>query len=261
MKFEGSKMKPYEVALHKFLERYIHKPWFEGALLCGSYSSGNENKFSDIDVVIVASNDLGWQEKSNCYVDGFLMEYTINPIYKIEEFMQSGIEYRCLTDQNMFAYGVILHDKHGVMKKLRQRSFRDLNKKIKPFSKYSNDFKKYYLWDKYDELQSLKHDGYHTDLIYWKLINDLIETYYDFKCLPHVPLSKIEKILTNKDFARRYHVTQLPDKKFNELLMSCFNADKKEQIKVAQKLYDYVMKAGGGFDIGQFVGRRKVEKK
>jgi hypothetical protein len=77
--------------------------------------SGNQNKFSDIDVVIIGSNDMGFQEKSNCYVDEFLMEYTINPVYKIQEYMQSGVERHRFIDQNMFAYGVVLHDKHAVM--------------------------------------------------------------------------------------------------------------------------------------------------
>ena len=54
--------------------------------------------------------------------------------------MQSGIERHSLIDQNMFAYGVILHDKRGVMKKLRQQSVRDLKKKIKPFSKHHLTF-------------------------------------------------------------------------------------------------------------------------
>ena len=67
-------MQKWEKALNKFLEKYINQPWFEGALLCGSYASGNQNKFSDIDIAIVGKNDMGWQEKSNCYVDGFLME-------------------------------------------------------------------------------------------------------------------------------------------------------------------------------------------
>ncbi len=70
----------WRLVLKKFLDRYINEDWFEGAVLCGSYSSGNQDEFSDIDVTIVARNDIGWREKSNCYVDGFLMEYTINPI-------------------------------------------------------------------------------------------------------------------------------------------------------------------------------------
>lgn len=254
-------MQKWEIALDKFMKRYTNKPWFEGAVLCGSYSTGNQNKFSDIDVAIVGSNDIGFQEKSNCYVDGFLMEYTINPVYKIQEFMQSGKERHRLIDQNMFAYGVVLYDKNGAVKKLRNQAIRELNKKLKPFSKYSNDFKKYHLWDKYDELQSLNSGGFHTDLVYWTLIEMLLEAYYDFNNLPHVSWSKIEKILTNKEFAKRYHVQQLPSKKFTSLLMDCFNAKQKNKIPAITKLYNYVMKSGGGFDIGQFRGKRKIEKR
>lgn len=254
-------MKSWEKALDKFLQQYVKEPWFEGALLCGSYASGNQNKFSDIDIAIVGSNDMGFQEKSNCYVDGFLMEYTINPIYKVQEYMKSGLENHSLIDQNMYAYGVILYDKHGVMKKLRQQSMRDLKKKIQPMTEYSKGFRKYHLWDKYDELQSLKSDGYHTDLIYWLLVDGLINAYYDFNCLPHVSHSKIEKILTSKEFAQRYHADKLPSKKFIELLMACFNAKQKDRIPAIDKLYAFVMKSGGGFDISQFRGRHKIEKR
>jgi hypothetical protein len=129
-------MQKWEKALDKFMKQYINKPWFEGAVLCGSYASGNQNKFSDIDVTIIASDDLGWQEKSNCYVDGFLFEYTINPIWKNQEYMKSGLDSHAPINQNMFAYGKILYDKNGVMKKLQQQSIRELKLKIKPFSKY-----------------------------------------------------------------------------------------------------------------------------
>lgn len=83
----------------------------------------------------------------------------------------------------------------------------------------------------------------------------------DFHNLPHVSWSKIEKILTNKEFAKRYHVQQLPSKKFTSLLMDCFNAKQKDKIPAITKLYNYVMKSGGGFDIGQFRGKRKIEKR
>ena len=147
------------------------------------------------------------------------------------------------------------------MKKLHQQALRDLKKKIKPFSKYSNDFKKYHLWDRYDELLSLESDGYHTDMAYWTLIDRLIDAYYDFKCLPHVSHTKIEKILTNKEFAKKYHADKLPDKQFTKLLMACFNAKQKDKTPAIDALYKYVMKSGGGFDIGQFRGRHKIDKK
>lgn len=254
-------MEAWEIALNKFMKRYINKPWFEGAVLCGSYAAGNQNRFSDIDVDIIASNDLGWQEKSNCYVDGFLFEYTINPIYKKMEYMKSGLENHSMIDQSMFAYGVILADKHGMIKKLKQQSLRELKKKIKPFSKYTNDFKKYGLWCRYDDMLALKSDGYPVDLLYWTLVDKLIDAYYDFNCLQHVSHAKIQKILTDKEFAKRYHADILPSKEFTELLMACFAAKEKDKMSAIAKFYEYVINSGGGFDIGKFIGRRKIEKR
>ncbi len=255
------KMQKWEKALDKFLKQYINKPWFEGAVLCGSYASGNQNKFSDIDVTIVASDDIGWQEKSNCYIDGFLFEYIIQPIYKYHEYMKSGYENNAMLNQNMFAYGKVLCDKHGEVKKLHQQSIRYLKRQFKPKSKYINDFTKYHLWDMYDELKSLKHDGYHTDLMYWTLVGQLITAYANFNCLWQLPKAKIEKFLTDKEYAKRYHADRLPDKKFTSLLMTCFNAKQKDKFSAVDKLYNFVMKSGGGFDIGQFRGRQKIEKK
>ena len=63
-------MKNWEKALYKFLEKYQDKPYFEGALLCGSYSTGNQNKFSDVDVHIVTSDSQNWRERGNKIVDG-----------------------------------------------------------------------------------------------------------------------------------------------------------------------------------------------
>ena len=50
-------------------------------------------------------------------------------------------------------------------------------------------------------------------------------------------------------------------KKFTKLLLDCFNAKQKEKMSTIDKLYNYVMKTGGGFDIGKFRAKRKIEKR
>jgi hypothetical protein len=76
-----------------------------------------------------------------------------------------------------------------------------------------------------------------------------------------LPQAKIEKLLTDKEYAERYHADRLPDKKFTKLLLACFNAKQKDKMSAIDKLYKYVIKAGGGFDIGQFRGKHKIEKR
>ena len=255
-------MQKWELALNNFLKRYINKPWFQGAVLCGSYSVGNQNKFSDIDITIVASDDIGWNTKGNCYVDGFLIEYLINPVYKYKMFMESDFKnnHKMLI-QNMFANGIILIDKNGMVKNLHQIALKYYKRKMKPFAKNTLNRIKYGLWCKYDDMLSLNNEGYPIDLVYWSLVGNLITAYCDFKCLPHMPIEKIQKMLMNPEYAKRYHAEQLPDKNFTNLLMACFNAKPKDKIPAIDKLYKFVIKSGGGFEIGNFINRIKIDKK
>ena len=108
---------------------------------------------------------------------------------------------------------------------------------------------------------SLKQDGYPIDLVYWALVGRLITAYCDFNCLPKYPMSKIQKMLLDTKYAKKYHADNLPDKKFINLLQGCFNAKSKEKMSAIDKLYKYVIKSGGGFDIGEFRGKRKIEKR
>lgn len=252
-------MEKWQQALNKFLERYIHEDWFVGAFLCGSYATGNQTKFSDIDVNILAKNDLDWQEKSNCYVDGYLIEYCINPIWKFEEYMESSLKDHTHINQNQVIYGEVLFDDFGEIKKLRAKALKQIKK---PFISVPDDtvnYTKYGLWDKYDELKSLDKQGLHIDMQYWRLVDSLLTFYYDVKNLPHVPHSKIEKILTDQDFAKRYHIEKMPSAKFVNLLMGCFNAkSKKDKLTALDVFYNFVIKEAGGFDIGKFVCRRAL---
>ena len=72
---------------------------------------------------------------------------------------------------------------------------------------------------------------------------------------------EIQKMLLDTKYAKKYHADNLPDKKFINLLQGCFNAKPKDKMSAIDKLYKYVIKSGGGFDIGQFRGWRKIEKR
>ena len=81
-------MENWEKALKKFLQRYENEDYYEGAIACGSYVSGNNNEFSDIDVHIVLKRGNEWRERGNLEIDGFLIEYFANPVNKYESYME-----------------------------------------------------------------------------------------------------------------------------------------------------------------------------
>ena len=76
-------MSNWEIALEKFLDKYKNEDYFLGAILTGSYATGNYDENSDIDVFIVTKDTTGWRERGNVLIDGYLIEYFINPIKKV----------------------------------------------------------------------------------------------------------------------------------------------------------------------------------
>lgn len=248
-------MQKWEMALHQFLQKHETKPYFEGSLLCGSYATGNQNQFSDIDVHILISNTQNWRERGMVKIDGFLIEYFINPIKKIRQEFREDYLDGGNASANMFGYGKILSDKNGSVKKLKTEALKFLKKeplKVPP-KKLALDF--YGAWDLMDEIQSAKAEKRSFDLIYYELVKKLMYLYYKLNGIPKMSLAKTEKILSNPKFAKQYHVQKLPDKKFSQLFLDAIN-DKK--ISSLTKLYDFVMAQSDGFDIGQFKSRIKI---
>ena len=128
-------MKDWEKALYKFLENYKKKPYFEGALLCGSYATGNQNKFSDIDVHILISDKQNWRERGVVSEGGFLIEYFMNPPKKILQEFQDDYLDGGNACANMFAYGKALLDKKGYVKKLQNEAIKILKKQPRKWKK------------------------------------------------------------------------------------------------------------------------------
>lgn len=72
-------MKPWEDALNKFLASWKEQKDVIGAIVCGSFITGLPTERSDIDLHIILSDEVDWRERGNQYVDGFLIEYFVNP--------------------------------------------------------------------------------------------------------------------------------------------------------------------------------------
>ena len=53
-------MNNWEKALNKFIDQYKDEDYFLGAILTGSYATGNNDENSDIDVFIVTKDSTTW---------------------------------------------------------------------------------------------------------------------------------------------------------------------------------------------------------
>ncbi len=250
-------MQLWEEALQKFITRYQNWDYIEGFLLCGSYAHGTQNEDSDIDIHIITNNQQNWCERGNTRIDGFLIEYFINPIQQIHTYLETGYQKNILTTANMFAYGVILEDKQGVVAQLKKTAQIYATKELKPITDSDNQNALYHLWDEYDELCCLYKNGHQTALFYNLLLNNLVKAYYTKHQLPAASISKIERILTDNEFQKRYHLNKMPSQPFIDLFLKSL---KEQNLESITALYQFVINECGGFDINHFVLRIPIQK-
>ena len=71
--------------LKEFLKEYEDNDDVIGAILCGSYATGNQNEYSDIDVQLILKDTCDYSIHGVTESNSFLIEYFINPVYKIKE--------------------------------------------------------------------------------------------------------------------------------------------------------------------------------
>lgn len=255
-------MNNWEQALNKFINQYKNEDYFVGALLTGSYLTGNNNQNSDIDVYIITNNEITWRERGNKLIDGYMIEYFINPISKIKSYFTKELESYHLSTTMMFVNSKIIYDKTNEVQALvdiAKDNIKNLNnlKEIDDFKYKSNC---YSVWDSYDELESKYKEKEDIDFTYYLFLQKVIDGYFYNKQIPSLPLNKIEKILKNEDYKNKYNILKLPEKTFNELFLKCLSEkeyDKK--FANAKELYNYFMNEFKDFDINNYALRSSAQ--
>lgn len=253
-------MEKWEQAAQSFLSRFENEKYFAGAVLSGSYAVGNYDEFSDIDIFIVTDDSQDWRERGNLRIDGFLIEYFINPVRQIKRYLEEEFALRQLCTANILAAGKILCDKNGEVLRLKNLAQTYLEKDFSAALSMPLSLKCYYLWDDLDSLKSAVERGANINLLYYLALERLIKTYFEITGVADIPFGKLERILFDSGFAQKYGIKKLPAPEFCRLLHRCLNCGDEEKPAAIRQLYDFVINACGGFDIDKFVLRSPAEK-
>jgi len=254
-------MEKWKEALYNFLQRYENEDYYEGAIACGSYVSGNNNEFSDIDVHIVLKRGTEWRERGNLEVDGFLIEYFANPVNKYEEYMDEEKVERGNHTTMMFANGLIVSDKNGEVRKLKDNALSLKDIELNEISEFELLSSKYGCWDRFDELKVTYLENRDTFyLTYYELYKQLVTLHGKVKKFREFSLTKFDKLLDNKSFRDKYGISKFYDEYDTCIIRECMVIDTKEKmLEKITKFYNYVMEISGGFDINKFVLRSEVK--
>ena len=237
----------WKLALNEFIEKYKHDEDVEAILLVGSYAVLNNNKYSDIDVYVILNDRVDYRERGNKLVKGYLIEYFLNPIRMIREYLEEDKRGHGGAMANMLLNGKVLYDKNGIVEKLKEEA---LNVKNLPAKK--DPMRYYACWCAFDEYLAAK---YHNEMQYYICLKYLIEAYMANNGYCILPDQKIERFFKDIEYREKYNIGEFPDCEFNVYVIKCFDNPCKENLK---DLYDYVLE-DGLFDINNFVIRSKID--
>lgn len=244
--------------IDKFLAPYKKEDFFLGAILTGSYATGNNDINSDIDIFIITKDSTLWRERGNRLVDGYMVEYFINPLRQVVKESEEGFATGNIATTLMFAGSVLLEDTDGIVASLIERAKNDLNKPVAPASGFRWNSNCYTVWHSFTQLDEKHTKGVDIDFTYNIFLTNVISAHFANSGIPALSLHKIERILADHQYADRYNA-RLPEKEFCEKLEKCFGQkDYHKKYLRAKELYGYFMARNSEFDINNYSFRSSI---
>lgn len=244
-------MEKWELALLEFMKDWEDEPYVTGALVCGSYITGNPSAHSDIDIHIILSKDTKWRERGNKIINGILIEYFANPFELHQQYENNDYNERKKINAHMFATGKILFDKTGEITELKSRGKETLKKEFNRSNPFENELMKYSIWDLRDNLEELferKSDDFY--IAFYHALYSLFDDYSKYLGFDYIPPTKIERFLFDRKDKKKYMVSEHPDKEFVLNFRETMKLQDKElMMKKISVLIDMVLNKMNGFNI------------
>lgn len=232
-------MEKWEKVLNEFLKEYVDDDSILGAILGGSYATGNYTENSDIDISIITTND-NYKKRGNVIIDDIMIEYFINPISELKKYMEDDYNNRHrLSTSNLIGNGKIIFSRGNIMEDLQKEALSYYDKEFPTPDETKVKCQKYACWDAYDELKDKVKNNESYNLNYFVLLQNLIDCYYYSNNVASVPISKLEQILRNKEYARKYNLKNEPSEEFKRLVLECIDTISIDKIN---ELYKFVIK-------------------
>ncbi len=253
----------WQEAVNSFLLGWKKRKEVTGALVCGSYVTGNPSEHSDIDLHIVLSEKTKWRERGNVFVNGYLIEYFANPPGQIKNYFEEDHKDNAYLSPVMFISGKILFDKKGDVVKLRKLAATFKAKPFPALDKISLELKKYALWDALDNLKDNygknRSDFYY---IYYNALRKIYEVYAAYLRVPVNSPDRTLSLLADGVALKKYLQSAFPDRIFVNLFIDSIKIDKRDaMLKNFERISAHVFYAMGGFAIDGWKIRSPVDKK
>jgi hypothetical protein len=248
-------LEDWEDALNTFLMPWKEQDNVIGALVCGSFVTGNPTEHSDLDVHIILSDETDWRERGNRIINGFLVEYFANPVSRIRDYFREDHQDHRHMAAVQFVTGRVLFDTDGAVRQLKAEAEEWVRKPLVRPEQAAVELAQYALWDNLDNLQEA-FDRQSPDVayVYHHVLARIYEAYARYLGHPTLSYYQQYRILQDpNEGKRKYLMDPFPDAGFVQLFLNAVaETDVSRMLAHAEGLTDHALSSMGGFDVDGF---------
>lgn len=234
----------YREALNKFIDdmNYLKNDEVEGIVFYGSYHTGTNNEFSDIDLMILFNDDSDINQiKGYKTVNGIPVEYFERTVSKVYE--RANSDYMKCEDSllSIIGYGEIIFDRSGKIADLVDYVKEKYSRPLPHYTKHEAIYQIVGIKKAVDACEELRvqNDPYFENY-YFLTVERIRDFYHKLKGLSNLPQTKVCKLYTNERLREVQH-KKIPEQEFIDLYFKCieYGMSKEEKIERIRQLLKY----------------------
>lgn len=234
--------------LEKFVKemKYLENEHALGAFFYGSYLTGYNDQFSDLDIqVILDDSDLENYVVGRKYVDGIKIQYQEKPIKYVYASVILEWNAQNTAAKNIFGKSKILFDKTGRLKKLQKYVIEKYSNMLPPADEGELEDNIYGLENEIENLKRVcaKNSPDFT-ILYYLLIDSIRKVYHKLNCISFFSPKKVYKTYLDDAYRKSLSIAK-PDEKFISMYINLISDNKssnEEKLNNIVKFYNYVKK-------------------
>jgi len=249
-------MNKWEKAVDKFIDEKNYLTNYEvlGIILHGSYVTGYNHEYSDIDLLIIKvpffdSYAVKFEMflRGASIIDGYKIEYFEKPINYFYSTMRDNFKRGDYGIYNIVYKGKVLFDPDGEIENLKRILLQTYKQVINSNLKMDEETAKQKICIIENKIQKLyglyKQNDKGFMINYYNMLTYIQRFYSLLIGVPDIPLDKLTKLYVDKNYSNIYIDNKIPDEEFIKLLLNCLEpTNKKEALESINELYTYIRK-------------------
>ena len=236
---------PTDIIL-KFITKmdYLNNKHVLGCFFYGSYLTGYNNSYSDIDLHIIFDNDDPKHLiRGNEYIDGVRIEYFEKPIDDLYLTVDNDFNNQNNALLSIVGTSRIIFDKTGELYKLQQYTLNKFSNPLPPLDEEDAKEMVSIINNRMEKLEKAANEKspyfYH---LYHVTLKKIREFYHKLNGMPKVQTSKVYGVYTDEAYRKSFYKDNIPEEEFVKMYLDAIcdtGLDMQEKLDKVNKLFNY----------------------